>query len=180
MGVKVSALPAAASAAATDELPANQSGTSRKVTLSQMLESAALLAGRSGGQTLIGGTGSGDDLTLQSSSHGTKGSLLFGTSAYDEVNNRLGIGLTAPSVPLDVKGSGLFYDSTATSGSTTLTARAGDGQGSTPILQVLRADGNTSPSNCAIFELAGTQMQFSSSFIAVHDATFTSWAPRAS
>jgi len=37
----------------------------------------ALLAGRSGGQTLIGGTGSGDDLTLQSTSHGTRGSVLI-------------------------------------------------------------------------------------------------------
>lgn len=33
----------------------------------------AKLAGRSGGQTLIGGTGSGDSLNLQSSSHATKG-----------------------------------------------------------------------------------------------------------
>lgn len=37
----------------------------------------ALLAGRSGGQTLIGGTGSGDDLTLQSTSHATKGDILI-------------------------------------------------------------------------------------------------------
>lgn len=35
----------------------------------------ALLAGRSGGQTLIGGTDSGDDLTLSSTSHATKGSV---------------------------------------------------------------------------------------------------------
>ena len=65
----------------------------------------ALLAGRSGGQTLIGGTGSGDDLTLQSTNHATKGSILFGTSAYDEVNNMLGIGLTNPSVELEVSKS---------------------------------------------------------------------------
>lgn len=32
-------------------------------------------AGRSGGQTLIGGTGSGDDLVLQSTSNGTKGDI---------------------------------------------------------------------------------------------------------
>ena len=35
----------------------------------------ALLAGRSGGQTLIGGTGSGESLTMQSTSHATKGSI---------------------------------------------------------------------------------------------------------
>jgi len=64
----------------------------------------ALLAGRSGGQTLIGGTGSGDDLTLQSTAHATKGKILFGTSAYDEVNNRLGIGTASPATPLHVVG----------------------------------------------------------------------------
>lgn len=35
----------------------------------------ALLAGRSSGQTLIGGTGSGEHLTLQSTSHATKGQI---------------------------------------------------------------------------------------------------------
>lgn len=62
----------------------------------------ALLAGRSGGQTLIGGTASGNDLTLQSTSNATKGKILFGTSAYDEVNNRLGIGTTSPTAPLEL------------------------------------------------------------------------------
>jgi microcystin-dependent protein len=38
----------------------------------------ALLAGRSGGQTLIGGTGSGDGLNLRSTSHGTKGVVTVG------------------------------------------------------------------------------------------------------
>lgn len=65
----------------------------------------ALLAGRSGGQTLIGGTASGNNLTLQSTSHATKGKLVFGTSAYDEVNNRLGIANAAPTYPLDVTGN---------------------------------------------------------------------------
>ncbi len=55
----------------------------------------ALLAGRAGGQVLVGGSGSGDDLTLQSTAHATKGKIIFGnagTSVYDEVNNRLAIG----------------------------------------------------------------------------------------
>lgn len=63
----------------------------------------ALLAGRSGGQTLIGDTASGGDLTLQSTSNATKGKILFGTSAYDEVNNRLGIGTNAPTTKLEVQ-----------------------------------------------------------------------------
>lgn len=66
----------------------------------------ALLAGRATGQTLIGGTASGDDLTLQSTSHATRGNILFGSagnSVYDEVNNRLGLGVTSPLYRLDVE-----------------------------------------------------------------------------
>lgn len=74
----------------------------------------ALLLGRSGGQTLIGGTASGNSLTLQSSSHGTKGKILFGTSAYDEVNNRLGIGRTSPGYTLEVAGTISAYNATHT------------------------------------------------------------------
>jgi hypothetical protein len=66
----------------------------------------ALLAGRAGGQTLIGGTAASETLTLSSTSHGTKGKILFGTSAYDEVNNRLGIGTNSPTAKLTVVGDG--------------------------------------------------------------------------
>lgn len=61
----------------------------------------ALLAGRSGGQTLNGGSAASENLTLSSTANATKGSILFGTSAYDEVNNRLGIGIAAPTTPVD-------------------------------------------------------------------------------
>jgi hypothetical protein len=56
----------------------------------------ALLAGRSGGQTLKGGTGSGDDLTLQSTNHATKGDILFGIGAYKEATDILVLGSTTP------------------------------------------------------------------------------------
>ena len=79
----------------------------------------AALAGRAGGQTLVGGTASGDDLTLQSSSDGTKGSILLGTSAYDEVNNRLGIGTATPTVQLDVVGDGAISGDLAVAGTIT-------------------------------------------------------------
>lgn len=58
--------------------------------------------GISGGTTLIGGTASGNNLTLVSTSNATKGKIIFGTSAYDEVNNRLGVGTTSPVASLDV------------------------------------------------------------------------------
>jgi hypothetical protein len=35
-----------------------------------------LMAGRSGGQTIAGGTDSGDDLTLKSTEHATKGNIM--------------------------------------------------------------------------------------------------------
>lgn len=60
----------------------------------------ALLAGRSGGQTQIGGTASGNDLTLQSTSNATRGHVFLGgakTSGYDEVNDSLGLGTITPA-----------------------------------------------------------------------------------
>lgn len=52
----------------------------------------ALLAGRSGGQTLIGGTASGDDLILQSTSDSTEGkiSILDSISITDEAKTIAG------------------------------------------------------------------------------------------
>ena len=68
-----------------------------------------LSTGVSGGQSVIGGTASGENLTLSSTSNATKGKILFGTSAYDEVNNRLGIGTNAPSAKLEVRGISDFW-----------------------------------------------------------------------
>src|SRR5581483_10457860 len=67
----------------------------------------ALLTGRSGGQTLIGGTGAGENLSLRSTAHATKGKIFFGAgSAFDEANGRLGICTTAPEYRLDINGYG--------------------------------------------------------------------------
>jgi lysophospholipase L1-like esterase len=57
----------------------------------------ALSTGVTGGQTIIGGTDASDNLTLSSTANATKGKIIFGTSAYDEANNRLGIGTTSPT-----------------------------------------------------------------------------------
>lgn len=53
----------------------------------------ALLSGRSGGQVLIGGTASGDDLELESTSHATKGHIRA-RSSFIIGNNAAGIDYT--------------------------------------------------------------------------------------
>ena len=62
----------------------------------------ATLSGVAGGQTLTGGTAASETLTLRSTAHATKGKILFGTSAYDEVGNDLGLGTTNPSARIHV------------------------------------------------------------------------------
>ncbi|MEO5646115.1 MAG: tail fiber domain-containing protein, partial [Candidatus Paceibacterota bacterium] len=64
--------------------------------------------GVSGGQTIIGGTGAGENLTLASTSSATKGKIIFGvsgTSAYDGATGFLGIGTTSPSALLSLSGN---------------------------------------------------------------------------
>lgn len=61
----------------------------------------ALLEGQAGGQTLIGGTASGEDLTLQSTSHATKGAIVWEDSVYNDANVgglALRAGVTTPPV----------------------------------------------------------------------------------
>jgi hypothetical protein len=66
----------------------------------------ALATGISGGQTINGGTASGNNLTLNSTSNATKGKIFFGAnSAYDGANNRLGIGTTSPSQTIESTGN---------------------------------------------------------------------------
>jgi hypothetical protein len=70
----------------------------------------AILAGQTGGQTLNGDTAAGGNLTLSSTAHATKGKIVLGTaSAYDQVNDRLGIGTTSPAQALHVVQSPADY-----------------------------------------------------------------------
>ncbi len=89
---------------------------------------ANLSTGIAGGQSVIGGTAASQNLTLSSTSNAAKGKLLFGISAYDEVNNRLGIGNASPSAALHLK-AGTTSASTAplklTTGASMTAAEAG-------------------------------------------------------
>ena len=55
--------------------------------------------------TLYGSESSAGNLELASTSHATKGKIIFGTSAYDEANNRVGLGTSNPADKLDVVGN---------------------------------------------------------------------------
>lgn len=63
---------------------------------------ANLSTGIAGGQSVIGGTAIGENLTLSSTSNATKGKILFGNSTYNELTNKLGIGTTSPTQPIEV------------------------------------------------------------------------------
>ena len=75
-----------------------------------------LLAGRAGGQNIIGGTGAAENLILESTSNATKGNVQFGTSGntyYSETNDNIHVGLgtlTNPSIAFGDGDSG-FYES---------------------------------------------------------------------
>lgn len=63
--------------------------------------------GFAGGSTLSGGSGSGEALTLQSTEDATKGLIKLGAnSAYDESNDKLGIGTTSPPHDLHIAKAG--------------------------------------------------------------------------
>jgi hypothetical protein len=59
-----------------------------------------LFTGVSGGQTAVGGTGASDNLTLSTTSNGTKGKLIVGSTTgmqFDEANNVLSVGVATPA-----------------------------------------------------------------------------------
>lgn len=97
----------------------------------------AVLGGAAGGQTLAGGVVGGEDLTLASTAHATKGKIFLGaTAAFDELLTRLGIGVTSPSACLHAIGTTgqlrLGYDAAnylsatvASTGEATLAATGG-------------------------------------------------------
>lgn len=68
----------------------------------------ALLAGRAGGQTLIGGTAASNNLTLQSTANATRGSVLFADPAAPSTDDATDFGLSGNRWK-DLYTSGQFY-----------------------------------------------------------------------
>lgn len=87
------------------DLATRDHGSLTDLTASDDHTQYALLAGRSGGQTLYGGTSASNPLTLVSTSHATKDGIFFGLSGvhkFDEVNGFWGIGTAASTEPMQV------------------------------------------------------------------------------
>jgi hypothetical protein len=57
-----------------------------------------------------GSTEGGGSLTLQSTTNATKGKIFFGTSAYDEATNSLGIANTSPAYQLEIGNASAAFD----------------------------------------------------------------------
>ena len=78
---------------------------SLKASLASYLDGLyARLLGAPGGQTLSGGTGAGDSLTLNSTSHATKGTISVGGFAYfSQLLSRLGIGVSSPTARVHIQ-----------------------------------------------------------------------------
>lgn len=75
------------------------------------------------GFTLFGNNTSGGNLTLASTSHATKGKIIFGTaSVYDEVNDYLGTGTLVPVAQHEIKSVALGVTPTQTAGIVLTTA----------------------------------------------------------
>lgn len=86
------------SALVSGDLPAIAHSSTTGLTSGDDHTQYALLAGRAGGQTLKGGTGSADPLILTSTNHATKGKVTVGTTlTVDEANARVGIGIASPT-----------------------------------------------------------------------------------
>lgn len=79
----------------------------------------ALLAGRSGGQTINGDTASGGNLTLSSTANATKGKVIIGSNAIDQANNRLGIGTASPTTAIEIQKNSVIYNEDMNSVTTT-------------------------------------------------------------
>ncbi len=95
----------------------------------------ALLVGRSGGQNLIGGTASGDDLTFNSTSNATKGNILFGDSAgfnYNETDVMLSIG--GPGQEITIAGTTFKSRFTTHMADATVASSRYGGHSATPLI----------------------------------------------
>ncbi|MBX4188107.1 MAG: DUF5412 domain-containing protein [Candidatus Doudnabacteria bacterium] len=88
------------------------------LTRSSNTVTANLSTGIAGGQSAIGGTAASESLTLSSTTHGTKGTIIMGTSSYSEVTNALTL---KGAVAGGAAAANLYLYSTTSNGASTVT-----------------------------------------------------------
>lgn len=76
--------------------------TTLTTTINNLIATCVLLAGRVGGQIIHGGTGSGEDIELKSTSHVTKGKIILGILVVDEVTGEISINTSTPDSILHI------------------------------------------------------------------------------
>lgn len=76
-------------------------GTNPTTVSGYGITDAAILSGNAGGQVLQGGVAANESLTLDSTAHATKGTVLINPSG-----GKVGIGTTSPSAYLTIQGAG--------------------------------------------------------------------------
>jgi hypothetical protein len=91
------------------------------LTRTSNIITANLSTGATGGQSVVGGKAAGEDLRLSSTSNANKGSIILGTSVYDEATNRLGVGTATPTNAVHINATDpLRLEGLQTSNSSTL------------------------------------------------------------
>ena len=95
-----------------------------------------LANGAAGGQTIIGGTGAGDNLTLLSTSNATKGQVRLGTTAaWDETTGSFNVGSLTPLSNVRL------YVNTGADAYKGIVVRANSGSQSANLFEVQDSDG---------------------------------------
>lgn len=121
-----------------------------------------LLIGRPGNQIAYGGTTSGGFLKLRSTSGGTKGLIYLGSadiSAYNDTNDRLGIGTIAPTGRIHAKAASTAFTSVTPASTISVAANWVDNAGGTTNFHTPLADNDdatwveNNPLNASVFEV---------------------------
>jgi hypothetical protein len=151
-----------------------------------------LSTGKASGQSVIGGVNASEMLTLSSTSHSTKGKIVIGTSAYDEVNNFQGTNIVTPLARYHLvtnalgvtqtDASGILLENTTGAGSGAQQIspgiiRAGSGYATTPAAPqsvrfrdfVLPIQSSTAPNGALVFQSSINNAAWSSSIISLYN-----------
>lgn len=147
----------------------NPGGNSRKIQIGTLASVFVLSAGKPGGQTIVGGTGASETLTLSSTSHATKGGIIIASGdSMTLPNTGLHLLDTNASHDLIIKpGSNLTADRTLTltTGDTDITVDLTDAGSDKLLFWDESASSWTALTLAAGLEISGTTIRALESFV---------------